>query len=101
MNIDIVYIYIYNIVQGEDGLPGIHGPPALPGLEVKNKTIMLSFSIRFYLQLLNNAIDFNNYCQIVFFPLLHFQGPAGEMGLQGPSGPTGSPVSMWSYSIND
>ena len=28
-------------MQGEDGLPGIQGPPALPGFEVKSKLIIL------------------------------------------------------------
>jgi len=30
-------------LQGEDGLPGIQGPPALLGLEVRTKQLLILF----------------------------------------------------------
>lgn len=70
-------------MQGDDGLPGIRGPPALPGLEVR-ATALLS--------IISSLLISRHPHQ--HFSILSFQGLPGEMGPQGPPGPAGAPVSV-------
>lgn len=81
-------------MQGDEGLPGNNGPPALPGLDVR------FFSIIYHHICIRNGafmLTANDFFKIIpqqqecYLPLC--QGPPGEMGAQGSPGPPGAPVS--------